>query len=155
MWLLAGGELEAEDIGVVTPYRGQVELVQKLLSSEEEFAGLEVNSVDGYQGREKEVILFSCVRANEDGRVGFLADWRRLNVGLTRSRRGLVIFGHLATLRNDPVWAAWLDHMAGAGALTVTDAPLESAASQPEQAVRAEAEPLAEERGLMAALGSS
>ena len=153
--MLAGGELKAEDIGVVTPYRGQVELVQKLLSSEEEFAGLEVNSVDGYQGREKEVILFSCVRANEDGRVGFLADWRRLNVGLTRSRRGLVIFGHLATLRNDPVWAAWLDHMAGAGALTVTDAPVESAASQPEQAVRAEAEPLVEERGLMAALGSS
>lgn len=114
--LLDGGELLPEHIGVVTPYRGQVELIQKLLTSEDRFEGVEVNSVDGYQGREKEMIILSSVRANEDGKVGFLADWRRLNVALTRAKRGIVVFGSVPTLRNDPVWSAWIDHMQLVGA---------------------------------------
>ena len=85
--LLMPGDLVAADIGLVTPYKGQVELLNKMLAAEDLFAGVEVNSVDGYQGREKEVILFSAVRSNPDGRVGFLADWRRLNVAMTRAKR--------------------------------------------------------------------
>lgn len=119
--LIDAGELKPEHIGIVTPYRGQKELIQKLIASEEQFGGVEVNTVDGYQGREKEMIVFSSVRANEDGKVGFLADWRRLNVALTRAKRGVVVFGSLTTLRNDPVWNSWIDHVVATGGCQAVD----------------------------------
>lgn len=69
---------------------------------------LAVSTVDGYQGREADAVVFSAVRCNPEGRVGFLADERRLNVAITRPRRGLVVVGHQATLAHDPIWAAWM-----------------------------------------------
>ncbi|EOD22247.1 hypothetical protein EMIHUDRAFT_207426 [Emiliania huxleyi CCMP1516] len=97
--LLAGGDVDCSQVGVVTPYKGQA-------------GRLEIASVDNFQGREKEVVLFSAVRANSHGAVGFLSDWRRLNVLLTRARRGLVVVGHQETLRHDPYWRRWLDFAA-------------------------------------------
>ena len=104
--LLAPGDLQPEDIGVISPYAGQVRLIKDMIG---EIEGLEIKSVDGYQGREKEIIVLSSVRSNEQGKVGFLSDFRRLNVALTRAKRGLIVVGDDRTLRNDPTWASWLD----------------------------------------------
>jgi len=105
--LLAPGDLTPEDIGVISPYAGQVRLIQEMLDGQ--IDGLEVKSVDGYQGREKEIIVLSTVRANDSGKVGFLSNYRRLNVALTRAKRGLIVIGDDRTLRNDSTWASWLD----------------------------------------------
>jgi len=105
--LLAPGDLTPEDIGVISPYSGQVRLIREMLDGQ--IDGLEVKSVDGYQGREKEVIVLSTVRANDSGKVGFLSNYRRLNVALTRAKRGLIVIGDDRTLRNDSTWASWLD----------------------------------------------
>lgn len=103
-------------IGVVTPYNGQVELIKSLMATDEEFISLsahlpsdiEVKSVDGYQGRERDVIIFSAVRSNREGKVGFLSDWRRMNVALTRARSALVVIGDLDTLsEGDSHWEAF------------------------------------------------
>jgi regulator of nonsense transcripts 1 len=107
--LLDGGELEMSDIGIITPYAGQVRAIRD--SIQERLESVEVRTVDGYQGREKEVIIFSCVRSNSEGNVGFLADSRRLNVALTRAKRGLIVIGDPETLRHDTEWGAWMDHM--------------------------------------------
>ena len=110
--LLATGDLLPEDVGVISPYSGQVKLIRDLVEEyggEDIFKGLEVKTVDGYQGREKEVIILSTVRANENGNIGFLSDKRRLNVALTRARRGLIIIGDDRTLRHDKTWSGWLD----------------------------------------------
>lgn len=113
--LLAGGDLAPHDIGVISPYNGQVRELTRLFESAggrekgQPYFGLEIKSVDGYQGREKEIIVFSTVRANERGEVGFLADYRRLNVAITRAKRGLVLLGHPKTLRHDGTWRSYLD----------------------------------------------
>ena len=109
--LLQTGDLEEADIGIITPYAGQVRAIRDALPERND--SVEVHTVDGYQGREKEVIIFSCVRSNSDGTVGFLSDERRLNVALTRAKRGLIVIGDPDTLRNDETWASWLDYIRG------------------------------------------
>ena len=79
---------------------------------------LEVRSVDGFQGREKSVILISAVRSNLNGRVGFLSDWRRLNVAITRAKNGVVIVGDRSTLEHDPHWRAFIDWCCTQGCYT-------------------------------------
>jgi len=107
--LLQARDLEEADIGIITPYAGQVRAIRDALPERND--SVEVHTVDGYQGREKEVIIFSCVRSNSDGIVGFLSDARRLNVALTRAKRGLIVIGDPDTLRNDETWASWLDYI--------------------------------------------
>lgn len=112
--LVAAG-LPATDIGVISPYSAQVARLTTLLADLID-AGLEVDSVDGFQGREKEAIVFSAVRSNPDGGVGFLADERRLNVAITRAKRKLVVVGDSATLSNNDHWRALFDAAIAQGA---------------------------------------
>ena len=73
---------------------------------------IEMNTVDAFQGQEKDVIIFSCVRANSKGNIGFLSDRRRMNVALTRARFGLYVIGHSDTLRQNHIWNSFILHAA-------------------------------------------
>ncbi len=101
--------IAASDIGIITPYLAQVKLLRRLL---EEFEQLEIKSVDGFQGREKEIIIISFVRSNLARSIGFLTDRRRLNVAMTRARSKLIMIGDRSTLEpNDPFTElfSWLE----------------------------------------------
>jgi len=88
-----------EWIGVITPYDDQRDLISSMVGED-----VEVKTVDGYQGREKEVIILSLVRSNERGELGFLTDLKRLNVSLTRAKRKLIAVGDSLTLSNHPTY---------------------------------------------------
>lgn len=93
----AGGNhmTERQSIAVLTPYAKQADLLRRHLTG---VLGVEVSSIDGFQGREADVVVFVTVRCNERGEIGFLKDLRRMNVVLTRARCGLVVVGHRGTL---------------------------------------------------------
>ncbi|HEY1187235.1 MAG TPA: AAA domain-containing protein [Gemmata sp.] len=112
--LLALGVGPAQ-IGLITPYRAQVRVLRERLA---DVPGLEIDSVDGFQGREKEAIVVSLVRSNNEGEIGFLADTRRTNVAFTRARRKLLVIGDSATLANDPFYQRMLTHFEQIGALS-------------------------------------
>jgi len=103
------------DVAVISPYDGQVQRLRALLAARVE-QGLEVDTVDGFQGREKEAVVVSLTRANEAGEVGFLADVRRMNVALTRARKKLVVVGDGATVARHPFYERFLQHAQATGA---------------------------------------
>ena len=105
------GGLSADCIAVITPYSAQVRLLREHLSEE-----IEIGSVDGFQGREKDAVLISLVRSNRDGDVGFLAETRRMNVALTRARRKLLVIGDSATVTSHPFYQRLVDHFDAIGA---------------------------------------
>ena len=90
---------ENKDIGIITPYSAQVSNLSHKIT-QEDYKGLEISTVDGFQGREKEIIILSLVRSNQKHQVGFLSDSRRLNVAITRPRRMLVVIGDIDTITN-------------------------------------------------------
>ncbi len=104
--------VSASDIAVIAPYAAQVRRLRELLP----LAGLEIDSVDGFQGREKEAVVLSLVRSNREGEIGFLADVRRLNVALTRARRKLLVIGDSATLAVLPFYRRLFDYFEELGA---------------------------------------
>jgi ATP-dependent RNA/DNA helicase IGHMBP2 len=93
------------EIAVITPYAAQARRLRDLITS----PGIEVDTVDGFQGREKEAIVISLVRSNPRGELGFLADTRRTNVALTRARRKLIVFGDSSTLANHAFYLRMLE----------------------------------------------
>jgi len=109
--LLAAG-LAASDIAVIAPYAAQVRRLRERLA----VAGLEIDSVDGFQGREKEAVVISLVRSNPKGEIGFLGDVRRMNVAMTRARRKLLVVGDSATLAGHPFYRRMIEYFEGVGA---------------------------------------
>lgn len=101
--------VSVDQIGVITPYNMQVQLLRKKLLPS--YPALEIKSVDGFQGREKEVIIISMVRSNLRGEVGFLSDSRRINVAITRARRHLCIICNVQTVSHDPFIKRLIDYM--------------------------------------------
>ena len=87
---------------MISPYRAQVQYLRQLIRRDEELRPLRrlitVNTVDGFQGQERDIIVISLVRANDDGQIGFLSDLRRMNVAITRARMKLIILGNAATM---------------------------------------------------------
>ena len=99
---------ESIDVGIISPYRAQVQYLKKLIKKYEFFKPyrrlISVNTVDGFQGQERDVILISLVRSNDEGQIGFLKDLRRMNVAMTRARMKLIILGNKDTMTRHPFY---------------------------------------------------
>ena len=99
---------ERLDVGVISPYRAQVQYLRRLFKKREFFKPyrhlISVNTVDGFQGQERDIILISLVRANDEGQIGFLRDLRRMNVAITRARMKLIILGDASTMTRHPFY---------------------------------------------------
>ncbi len=104
-----------KNIGIITPYRGQVRAIKRKwqdchLQFNFEINDIRIDTVDSFQGQECEIIIYSCVRNNEQGNLGFLTDNRRLNVSLTRAKNYLFIIGNTKTLQHDSTWMELISH---------------------------------------------
>lgn len=107
---------EKIDVGVISPYRAQVKFLRRLISRTPFFRQLRsqisVNTVDGFQGQERDVIFISMVRSNEEGQIGFLRDLRRMNVAMTRARMKLIIIGNVPTLSRHKFYRQLAEYVA-------------------------------------------
>jgi len=124
---IGNGLFEENDwnIGLISPYRGQVELFKVLIREEEAYmkirsmsSRLTVDTIDGFQGQERDVILISLVRSNPRGEIGFLSDTRRMNVAMTRAKRKLIVIGDSGTLCVHPFYRELLDYVESSGCYT-------------------------------------
>ena len=110
---------ERLDVGVISPYRAQVQYLRSLLRKREFFKPyrslISVNTVDGFQGQERDIIVISLVRQNDAGQIGFLRDLRRMNVAITRARMKLIILGDRHTLTRHPFYRKLWEYIEGLG----------------------------------------
>lgn len=104
-------------IGIISPYSQQVRYIRSQIEEEEAFRNLdvEVNSIDGFQGQEKDIIYLSLVRSNDMGQIGFLSDQRRLNVAITRAKKKLIIIGDIATVSSDSTFLNLIEYIENQG----------------------------------------
>jgi len=101
-------KLNDREIGIIAPYREQIKFLKDLFKDNKD--AIEINTVDSFQGREKDLIFLSMTRSNDDGEIGFLKDYRRMNVSLTRARKLLVVIGDSTTLLNDAFYSRFIDY---------------------------------------------
>lgn len=107
---------EISDTGIISPYKAQVSVIQDLIQGNEQVphgigSNISINTVDSFQGQERDIIYISMVRSNEKGEIGFLSDIRRMNVAMTRARKKLVIIGDSATICSDPFYDKLIDYV--------------------------------------------
>lgn len=118
--LLAAYEEKQEvlpSIGIISPYREQVIYMRNFVAEDESLARLplSINTIDAFQGQERDLIYISLVRSNGKGEIGFLKDYRRMNVAMTRARKKLIVLGDSATIGMDKFYSAFLDYCDKAG----------------------------------------
>jgi predicted DNA helicase len=99
--------IDPQEVALISPYKDQVDLIDSQVSDEK----IEVDTVDGFQGREKELIILSLVRTNQQGNIGFLKDLRRLNVSITRAKKKLVIIGHSRTISSNRIYRELMSYV--------------------------------------------
>ena len=108
---------ERIDVGIISPYRAQVQYLRRLLMKREFYKpfrrAISVNTVDGFQGQERDIIVISLVRSNDDGQIGFLRDLRRMNVAITRARMKLIILGDKNTMTRHPFYRQLWQYIEG------------------------------------------
>ena len=106
---------ERIDVGIISPYRAQVQYLRRLLMKREFFKPfrrqISINTVDGFQGQERDIIVISLVRSNDEGQIGFLRDLRRMNVAITRARMKLIILGDASTMTRHPFYKKLYDYI--------------------------------------------
>ena len=112
--LLAAGVAPGE-LALISPYDAQVQRLRHLLAAHLD-DGLEIDTVDGFQGREKDAVIVSLVRSNDFGELGFLAEVRRMNVAITRARKKLIVVGDGALLARHRFYDAFFEHARVTGA---------------------------------------
>jgi superfamily I DNA and/or RNA helicase len=111
---------DVRNIGIIAPYKAQVSLLQEALKTglvlDQISGNLSINTVDSFQGQERDIIYISLVRSNEKGEIGFLSDIRRMNVAMTRARKKLVIIGDSSTICSHSFYNKLLDYVNEIGA---------------------------------------
>ena len=114
-WSPANITRSAFKIGIISPYKAQVKTLQALFDESDLLQTIkeqvDINTVDAFQGQERDIIYISLVRSNDEGEIGFLGDERRMNVAMTRARKKLVMFGDTATLGNNSFYHQLLDYV--------------------------------------------
>ncbi len=104
--------METVTVGIIAPYKAQVNLLQDIFKGGDyEGVNLSVNTIDSFQGQERDVVYISLVRSNEKGDIGFLSDIRRMNVAMTRAKKKLVVIGDSGTIGQHEFYAAFLDYI--------------------------------------------
>jgi superfamily I DNA and/or RNA helicase len=116
LYLLIGSippEDDLPSVAFISPYREQVLRARDLIETDEKLIGLDitVNTIDGFQGQERDVVYLSLVRSNVKNEIGFLKDYRRMNVAITRARKQLVVIGDSATVCIDPFFGGFLEYV--------------------------------------------
>ena len=99
-------------IGIITPYDAQKRIIIKNLQktyNEINYDSLTIDTIDGFQGMERDLIIISLVRSNDDGKIGFVNDPRRINVMLTRAKRGLIVIGNKNCMEKNVIWKRWIN----------------------------------------------
>ncbi len=109
----AFGESPLPEVALISPYREQVVHMEQMIEEDEQLSGLPlvVNTIDGFQGQEREVVYISLVRSNDKGEIGFLKDYRRMNVAMTRARKQLIVIGDSATVGQDKFYDDFLQYV--------------------------------------------
>lgn len=116
---------ERVDFGIISPYKSQVQLLRRLIKQSKFLKpilhNISVNTVDGFQGQERDVIMISMVRGNDEGRIGFLCDLRRMNVAITRARMKLIVLGDTATLSHTKFYKRLIEHISENGNMLIQE----------------------------------